>query len=155
VDLVQVDVVGAQAAEAGVDAVEDVFARLAHVVGARAHAAVEFGGDDQRLAVEAQALDRRADEPLALALVVHVGRVQEVHAGVHRATQLTLDGLGAEAADDLPEALAAVGHGAQAEFRDEEAGVAEAFVLHVLLRDEAWFPGRHFNTPRTAIHSPT
>jgi hypothetical protein len=80
VDLVQVDVIGAQAAQAPVDAVHDVLARQAHVVGAGAGAAAHLGGEHELAAVEAHRRDGLAYQALALALVVDVGRIQEVHA---------------------------------------------------------------------------
>ena len=51
VDLVEVDVVGAEAAQAGVDLGHDRLARQAGAVGALVHAAVDLGGEHELVAV--------------------------------------------------------------------------------------------------------
>jgi hypothetical protein len=130
VDLVQVDVIEAEPPEALIDRVEDVAARQPGVVDALADPAAHLGRDHQVAAPHAEPAQRLADQPLALALVVDVGGVEEVDAGVERRAQLAGDGVDAELADHLPEALAAVGHGAEAQLRDVEAGLAEAMGAH-------------------------
>ena len=50
VDLVEVDVVGAEPSEARVDRAEDVLAGEAAVVRARTHRPVDLGGEDDRVA---------------------------------------------------------------------------------------------------------
>jgi hypothetical protein len=52
VDLVEVDVVGAQALQAGVDLGHDGLARQAGGVGVLAHGAVDLGGDHHLVAPE-------------------------------------------------------------------------------------------------------
>ncbi len=81
VDLVQVDVVGAEAAQALLDFVADPAAGVALPVHAFAHLAVHFGREHH---VVAAALQRLADDLLRLALRVHVGGVDEVDAVVER-----------------------------------------------------------------------
>ena len=84
VDLVEVDVVGLQAAQAGFALLDDVAAAVAHVVGAFAHHAVHLGGEDDVVAL-AVALERLAGDLLAAAAAVDVGGVEEVDAGVEGA----------------------------------------------------------------------
>lgn len=61
-DLVQVDVVRLQPAQAGLERGNDVVARRALVVGAGAHGAAALGRDDQRLAGERGGLEPLSDE---------------------------------------------------------------------------------------------
>ncbi len=131
VDLVEVDVVGLEAAEAGVDGVHDVAAGGADLVAAGAGAAEDFGGDDDLCAGDVQVSERLAEGLFALALGVDIGGVEEVDAGVDGGfDELVGAGL-VDGADGAEEAGAAVeGHGAETEGRDEEAGVAEGLVLH-------------------------
>ncbi len=83
VRLVQVDVVGAQAAEAVVDLLHDVLAGQAHAVGSLAHRPEHLGGDHDLLAV-GEVRQGAAHDLLAGAVGVHVGRVEEVDAGLDR-----------------------------------------------------------------------
>jgi hypothetical protein len=71
---------------------------------ALADPAAHLGRDHQVAAPHAEPAQRLADQPLALALVVDVGGVEEVDAGVERRAQLAGDGVDAELADHLPEA---------------------------------------------------
>ena len=131
VDLVEVDVVGLEAAEAGFDGVHDVAAGGADVVAAGAGAAEDLGGDDDFVAGDVEVFEGLAEGLFALALGVDVGGVEEVDAGVDGGLdELVGSGL-VDGADGSEEAGAAVeGHGAETERRDEEAGVAECLVLH-------------------------
>jgi len=126
VELVEVDVVGAQPAQRGLDRVEDVPARHALVPGLRPHPADALGGDDE---VVAAALQPAAQDLLGAAggadvpaEGIDVGRVQEVDAGLGGGVE---DGPAVRLV-----ALQAEGHGAQAELRDLQAGAAEPRVLH-------------------------
>ena len=80
-DLVQVDVIGAEAAQAVLDLPHDPDARVPLVVASRTHPAVHLRGEDHLVA---PALQRAADDLLGLAVGVHVGRVHEVDAAVDR-----------------------------------------------------------------------
>ncbi len=53
-NLVEVDVVGLEAAEAGLDSVHDVAAGGSYVVAARADTAVDLGGDDDVFASDVE-----------------------------------------------------------------------------------------------------
>ena len=132
VDLVEVDVVGAEAAEAVVDLGHDGLARQAHGVAALAHRAPELGGDDDLVAV-GHVGQGPPDDLLAGAVGVDVGGVEEVDAGV--------EGLGDEGPAGLlveaPLVGAAVGdavaHAAEADLGDLEAGGTQSSVPHGVL----------------------
>ena len=84
-DLVEINVIDAEALEAGVDGGHDVFAREAPVVGAVAHRAEDLGGDDQFLAARLELTQELAGDALAVTEGVHVGGVEEVDASLDRA----------------------------------------------------------------------
>ncbi len=131
VDLVQVDVLQLQPLQARLDAVHDVAAGTAAAVGARAGLAEHLGGDDDVLARHLQVLQRLPGELLRHAARVHVGRVDEVDAGVERLADEPVGVALAHVADLSPDAVgAAEGHGAEAQLGDEQAGAAEAMVAH-------------------------
>jgi len=65
VDLVQVDVLGAEAAQAVVDLGEDRLARRPAAVRALAHRPVHLRRDDHVVAVDAEVLQRAPEELLA------------------------------------------------------------------------------------------
>ena len=122
VHLVEVDPVGAEAAEARVDLLHDPAARVALLVRAVAHAAVELRGQDD--AVAAAARERLADYLLRLAARVDVRGVDEVDPRVERPV---------DDADRLVVVRVAPGaehHRAEAERADADAGAAERAVLH-------------------------
>jgi hypothetical protein len=83
VDLVEVDPVRAQAAQAVLDLSDDPAAGVAELVGVLAHRAVHLGGEHH--VVAAAPGQRLADDHLRLAARVDVGGVHEVDAGVERA----------------------------------------------------------------------
>ena len=84
VHLVQVDVIGLQAAQAGFAGAANVQRREAAFVGPVAHIAVDFGGDDDFLAPPAALREPAPDDLLgdafALFPAVDVGGVEEVDA---------------------------------------------------------------------------
>ncbi|MNP38894.1 hypothetical protein D3C76_1324400 [compost metagenome] len=137
VDLVQVDVVGTQAAEAGVDVGHDRLARQALLVGpagAFPHVGREehLGGDHGFFAA-GELLKQFAEDDFRSAGRVAVGGVEEVDALLHgvaddRAAVGFAEGPGVGAGARLAE-----GHAAQAQFRNIQAGVAQLDVLHLLL----------------------
>jgi hypothetical protein len=112
-----------QPPRARLDAVQDVAARVAAVVGAGAGLAEHLGRDDDALARDLQVLQRLAGDGLRDAAGIDVGHVDEVDAGVDRLAHESF-GVGlAQVADLAPDALAAAeGHGAQAQFGHEQAG---------------------------------
>ena len=118
VDLVEVDPVGAEAAQAVLDLADDPAPRVAELVGVVAHRAVDLGREDH--VVAAAAGERLADDLLGLAARVDVGGVDEVDPRVERAVddrdRLVVVGL----------APGAEHHGAEAERADLDAGVCPA-----------------------------
>jgi hypothetical protein len=129
VDLVEVDVVGAQAAQAGVDLEHDGLARQPAPVGPLAHHAVHLGGQ-HHFFTPGEVVQRPPDDLLAGAVGVDVGGVEEVDARFDAA----LDERPALLLVERPGVGAAVGnavaHAAEADGRDVEAGGAELDVLH-------------------------
>jgi hypothetical protein len=128
VDLVEVDVIGAEALQAGVDGVHDVAARQPDRVGAAAGAPAGLGRHHHILAPRAQ---RLAQDLLRAARRVDVGAVEEVdprvQADAHQPIGLRLVG----AADGLEHSLAAEGHGPEAELGDPQPGAAQPSIVHV------------------------
>ena len=126
VQLVEVDVVGAEPAQRRVDRVEDVLARVALVPRVGTGAPVALRRDDELVALPAQPpaddLLGAADGVETASERVDVGAVEERDPGV---------GGGVE---DRPRrvlvALEPERHRAETEARDLEAGAAEAYVLH-------------------------
>src|SRR5207253_9056851 len=118
VALVEVDVVGAQARERGVQLLEDLLAREAPVA---VHLEEELGAEDVRLARAIR--EQPAEDRLGAAARVDVRRVDEVDPHLER---LRDAGLGLLARD-----AAAVGQPrAEADLRDFEVAGAEAAVTH-------------------------
>ncbi len=132
VDLVEVDMVELEPIEAGVDLVEDVPARSARAVGPGVHPPERLGGDHHLAARNVQVLERLAEDLLGLAIVIDVGGIDEVDAGVERCLDQRIGLVLRELADAAPDTLAAAaeGHRAEAQFGDDEAGAAEVVVAH-------------------------
>ena len=132
-DLVEVDVVGLEAAEAGFDGVHDVSAGGSDVVAAGAGAAVDLGGDDDVCARDVEVFEGAAEGDFGLAFGVDVGGVDEVDAGFDGGFDEGVDVGLADAADHFPDgsvfgegvgAVTGEGHGAETDLGDEESGVA-------------------------------
>jgi hypothetical protein len=129
VDLVEVDVVGAEPGEAVIDLGHDRLAGEPFAVGAGPHGVAQLGGDHHVVAVR-EVLQRPAEDLLARALRVHVRGVEEVDARVQGvADQRARIGL-AERPDRVAALGLAVGHRADGEGRDVQAGGAELDVFH-------------------------
>ena len=130
-DLVEVDIVGAEPLQARLDRVHDVAARRAAVVGALADGAEGLGGEHEVGARAAGIGQRPAGDLLRQAFGIDVGGVDEVDAGVERAGDDAVGGRLVEVADMGPDAAAtAEGHGAEADFGYEQARTAEGLVAH-------------------------
>ena len=128
VDLVQVDVVGAEATEGALDGVEDVFAGGPAIPRLRAHGARALGGHDEIAATApkpppeyllgtAHRLERTPHR-------IHVGGIEEGDPARRRTFQ---DG---DRGGLI--ALQAEGHGAETETGDRKAGTTESDVAHGL-----------------------
>ena len=130
VDLVEVDIVGAEPLQAGLDRIHDVPTRGAAIVRALAHGAGRLGGEHDIRALPARIAHRRAGDRLAEAFGINICGVDEIDPRIERSRD---EGIGhrlVELADSGPEALAAEGHGAETEFGDEQARPAEGVVTH-------------------------
>ena len=121
VDLVQVDVVGLQPAQARLDLAHQPAPAVAALVGVLAHRPVRLGRQHDVLAAALQGL---ADDLLGLPRRVHVGGVDDVDPGVERRV-------------DDPDGVVVVGvapraehHRAERERADLDAGTAERAHLH-------------------------
>src|SRR5215217_4819515 len=122
VDLVQVDPVRAQPAQAVLHFTDDPAARVAELVRVVAHLAVDLGGQDDVVALPVR--ERLAHDLLRLAARVHVGGVDEVDPGVERAVD------DADRRVVVGLAPGAEHHRAEAERADAYTGPAEASILH-------------------------
>jgi hypothetical protein len=128
-DLVEVDVVGAESAERGVDLAQDRLARQPGAVGSPAHPAVHLGGQDDLLAGR-EVGQRPAHDLLAGAVGVDVGRIEEVDARLdgplHEGSALLLG--------QAPTVVAplghAVAHAAEADNRDVQPRGTQLRELH-------------------------
>ena len=128
-DLVEVDVVGAEAAERAVDRRHDVLARQPAVVGSSLIGIEDLGGDDDDCRACAKSFSARPRTSSRRAERVHVGGVEEVDAEFEGAfderTRLALRRGPTAATSD-----AAVGHRAETDARDLEPRPSERHVLH-------------------------
>ena len=132
VDLVEVDVVGLQAAQARLALLDDVAAAVAQHVGVSVvHLAVHLGGQND-LGALAVALQRLAGHFFAAPAAVDVGRIEEVDAGVDGAVDDRIGIIGG--------GLAAEHHAAQAELADFHTGASQRTVFHMFLPTSlSWF----------------
>ena len=128
VDLVEVDVVGAQTPQRGVDGGQDVLTGQAAVVLPRTGREVDLGGEHVVVPAREHLRQQAAGDDLACSAVVGVGGVEERHAAVDGGAD---DGLGdVLALRPGPFCVVAVAHHAQADAGDPEAGRADVHVLH-------------------------
>jgi hypothetical protein len=139
VDLLQVDVVGLKALEAGVNGVHDVAAGCAYIVSTGAYATVNLGGDDDVFASDTKVFERLAESGFGAAFRVDIGSIEKVDAGVERGLDEFVRACLPYVADGLPDGavfgegclvVSGDGHGSKAESRDKKAGVAKRFVFH-------------------------
>ncbi len=129
VDLVEVDVVGAEAAEAVVDLGHDRLAGQAVRVGSRPHPPVHLGREHD-LVTPGEVGERPADDLLAGAVGVDVGGVEEVDPGLQRLPDQRARGLLVEGPLVHAPVGQTVGHAAQTDPRDVQARRTELHVLH-------------------------
>ncbi len=122
VDLVEVDVVGAEPAQRRVAGAQDVQARVALIVGTEAGPPVDLGAEDHLVAAAGQGLP---DDALRIARVVDVGGIDEVDARVQRGVD-DPDRVG------LGRASAEI-HRAEAQRRHAHAGPAQQSMVHGVL----------------------
>ncbi len=123
VDLIEVDVVRAQAAQAVLASRHDPSARVALCVGVLAHDAVHLGGQNDLLPILLG--QRLAHDLLGLAERIDIGRVDEVDPRIERAVD-DADGLVMVGRSPGPEH-----HGAQTERAYFDTGAAERAKFHL------------------------
>src|SRR5262245_40410199 len=127
-DLVEVDVVGAEAGQRGVDGRHDVLARQATVIGSRAHREVDLRRQHVVLATREQLAQQPPGDLLGHAVGVGVGGVEERHTGLDGVPDDRL-GLGFVEVPG-PFLLGAVAHHAEADPGHLESRAAQSCVLH-------------------------
>src|SRR3984957_15657540 len=152
-NLVQIDVVGLQAAETGLHTVHNVAARSPDVIPPRADAAIDLCRDHNILPRDVEVFQRLPENLFALALRVIVRRIKEVDAAVNRRLDQFI-GPGLVNGADRPEESSAVPerHGSEAEFRNQQTCIAERCVFHVVFRSMSpKFPCRKARHDRPAL----
>jgi hypothetical protein len=127
-DLIEVDVIGAEALEARLERLDDVEARQPDLVGALPRPPAHFRRQHD---VGTPRSERLAEHRLRLAGGVDVRRVDEVDPRVERAVDDLVDGRLIGAADGLPDLRAAAErHRAEAQLRHEHAGIRQLSIFH-------------------------
>src|SRR6185369_2948631 len=130
VNLVEVDVVGAETGEGGVDLFEDCFAGQALPAWTRVHPPPHLRGEDDVLAAGV-ALDRAADEFLRRAGLIRVGGVPEGNAEFDGLPEEWLCGVVVEGPRvGAFDGCGTVAHASQSEAADLEPGRTEPCGLH-------------------------
>ncbi len=116
--------------------VHDVLTRESTIVGRIAHRIEDLGRDHQVLAPRLELAQQLAGEDLALAKRVDVSGVEEVDAGLdgtlHQRAGLVL------LQHPFAPLLRAVGHHAETERRDADAGLAEPHIIHLHFTSGDW-----------------
>ncbi len=118
--LVEIEIVGLQAAQAVFHGAEQMLARQAEVVRPFAHGKACLGSDDQLVAVAVA--QPAPDNLLGDAARVDIGCINEISAGLDKPIH-HLDALGFGA-------LASEGHGAQAKLTYFQARAAKIAIVH-------------------------
>ena len=128
-DLIEIDEIGAETAQAVVDFAEDRLARQPGAVRSRPHPAMDLGRDHDILAAR-ELLQRAADDFLRGAVGIDVGGIEEIDPELER----LLDQRPAVFLIERPWMRAAirnaVGHAADAQPRHAETGLAEFHIVH-------------------------
>jgi hypothetical protein len=126
--VVDVDVVGGEAAETVFAGLNEVIARGAEVVGAVAHGEGGFGGNEDAIAF---AGDGFAEDFFGKATGVDVGGVEKIDAGFEADVDEARSFRDVTAAPGFEEFVAAAeGAGAETENGNLQAGMAELSIFH-------------------------
>ena len=128
-DLVEVDVIGAEAPQAVFDGGKQGFARQAAGVGGAAPVEERLGGNDH-LVAQGEVLEGAAGELLGCAGGIGVGGVEEIYSCFKGLAEEGAAGLFVECPFMHAFAGRAEAHAAKADARDREAGAAEIAVFH-------------------------
>jgi hypothetical protein len=153
VDLVEVDVVGAQPPQRMVDLGHDRLAGQPLPVRAGTHRVAQLGRDDDVVAV-GEVLERAAEDLLAGPVRVHVRGVEEVDARLERVLDQGPGLLLAEGPDGVAAVGLAVAHRADRDGGDVQAGGAELHVTHGGSPDGLLAEDSPDLTPKLAEDSP-
>src|SRR5262249_50482559 len=131
-DLVEVDIIGAESAQALIDFEQDVLAGQTGAIGAGAHSVKDLGGNDHLLASR-EILERAAENLFALADGIAIRGIEEIDAGFQRLLNERAALFLAEC--PLVEAAIAttIAHATKTEPRDIKPGAAHFGVLHCCL----------------------
>jgi hypothetical protein len=130
-NLVQIDMVGLQPAQTRLDRVHDVAAGGPDVIAARADTAVDLGRDHHMLPRDLQVLQRLSEDLLALTLRIDIRGIEEIDPALDRCLDQLIGIRLANGADDFEHSSAVPeGHRSEAQFRDQEARIAEGCVFH-------------------------
>jgi hypothetical protein len=129
VNLVKVDVVGAEPMQAVLDLGHDRLAGQAPAVRAGPHRVAELGGDHDLVPV-GEIAQRAAEDLLAGAGRVQVGRVEEVDPGLESVLDERAAGLLVQGPDRVAAAGVAVGHRADGDRGHVQAGGSQLDVPH-------------------------
>ena len=112
-DLIEIDIVHLQPLQAGVDGLHDMLARQAHAIGTGIHREEQFGGDHHIVAI-AMRFDGPAQNFLAHARGIDIGRIEEINAQINGLAQQRLRGFVLQ--HPGPPFAGAIGHAAEADF---------------------------------------
>ena len=132
VQLIEIDMIQLQAAQALLHAADDVIARAAaRIPPCRSRFAKYFSGDYHVLARNFQVFQRLAEDRLRTPFRVNVRGVDKVDPGIQRAAHQLFCFALLELTNLAPHAaFTAEGHGAEAEFRNEQSGIAQFLITH-------------------------
>jgi hypothetical protein len=130
VDLVEIDEIGAEPAQAVVDFTEDRLARQSGAVRPRPHPAIDLGREHDVLAAD-EILQRAADDFLRRAVRIDIGGVEEIDAELERLLDQRATFFLIERPRMWPAIRNAVGHATDAQPRHAETGLAEFHIIHV------------------------
>src|SRR5690554_960044 len=119
-----------EARQAGVDLMEQMITAAAAIIGPVAHGSHALGGDDDLVSGHAERLEGTADERLTLPGGVEVRGVDEVDARFERLPYQRGRCVLIEIVLEEPARLIAESHGPEAQFGNDEAGLAEPVVAH-------------------------
>src|SRR5207249_570082 len=114
-DLIKVDVIRAEPAQAVVDRMHDVLAGQSAVIRVVTHRHINFGGNDEPVAARCKILQRAAENLLALAYGVHIGGIEVIDAHIERFLDEWPSLFLVE--NPRPPLFRSIGHGAQAQAR--------------------------------------
>jgi len=128
-DLVEIDIIGAQAVQAVVDLGKDGAARQAGTVGAGPHARIDLGRQHDLLA-PSEILDGAADDLLRRAVRIDIGGIEEGDAKFDRLAQQRPALVLWECPGMIAAVGFAIGHAAQANARNFQTGRTELDVIH-------------------------